>query len=120
MGREEARQEERAHGDEGEDEDGEADGGDGLRDGEGGAEADELDGDEGPDGAAAPDAVERVVSRGEVLVAEEEQQLRRDAVRLEGLVAHDEEQAGQHGLRDQMEHDEKWPRGRAEGQQALR
>lgn len=118
--REEARHDERAHGDQREDEDGEADGGDGLRDGEGGAEADELGGHEGPQRAAPPDAAERVVRGREVLVAEEVQQLLRDAVGLEGLVSHYEEQAGEHGLRDEVEDNEQWAGCRAEGQEALR
>lgn len=34
--------------------------------------------------------------------------------------AHDEEEAGEHGLRDQVQHDEEGPAHGAEGQEALR
>lgn len=54
---EEARHDEGADGDEGEDDDGEADGGDGLRDGKGGAETDQFHGHEGPDCTTATDPV---------------------------------------------------------------
>lgn len=60
------------------------------------------------------------MARGrEVPVPEQEQELERDAVRLEGLVAHYEEQAGQHALRDEVQDDEQGPRRRAESQESL-
>lgn len=117
--REPAGQQQGPDGDEGHDEDGKADGGDGLGDGKGGAEADELDGDEEPDGAAAANLEEGVGRRGEGLVAAEEDELGGDAVGLEGLDAHDEEEAGKHAVGDEVQADEQRPRHGAEGEEAL-
>lgn len=61
-----------AQGDEGEDDDGEADGGDGLGDGKGGAEGEQLDGHECPNGGSAFQPGQGVVGVGEFAVAREE------------------------------------------------
>lgn len=53
-------------------------------------------------------------------VAAQEEYLGRDPVARERLVPHDEEQAGQHGLRDQVQHHEQRARHGAERQEALR
>ena len=116
---EEARQEQGADGDEGEDEDGEADGGDGLGNGKRGGEAEELDGDEPPDGGAARDGAQGRGRRREVAVAGEVHDLGGDAVGLESLEAHDEEEAGEDAVGDEVQDDEQGPRHGAEGEEAL-
>ena len=108
------RQEKRAHRDERHDEYGEPHGGDSLRDGKSSTEADELDGDEEPNGTAAANLEERVVRGREGLVAPEEEQLVRDAVGLEGLDAHDEEETGENAVGDEVQTDQKRPRHGAE------
>lgn len=113
-------QEHRADGDQEDDEDGEADGGDGLRDGEGGGKADELEHDEVPDDGAAGHLVEGVGGGRELLVAQQEEDLGRDAVFFEGLVSHDEEQARQDTLRDEAQDDEQGTGHGSQGQEALR
>lgn len=120
LGRQPLGKEQGADGDEQEDEDGEADGGDGLRDGEGGAEADQLDDDKEPDGAAADAGVaERVRRRGEGDVADEEQDLGGNSVAFEGLETHDEEETRQDTLGDQVQDSEEGPGHGDKGQKAL-
>lgn len=110
LGTKDARQQTGTYGDEGHDEDGEADGGDGLRNGKSGTEADEFDEDKDPNGGPTLDVSEGHGGRGEGLVAREKDELGGDAVGLEGLDAHDEEEAGQHAVGDQMEDDEEGAR----------
>lgn len=61
-----------AEGDEGEDDDGEADGRDGLGDGKGGAEGEQLDGHKRPDGGSAFQPGQSVVGVGEFAISREE------------------------------------------------
>lgn len=118
--REVPRQEEGPHGGEQENDNGEADGGDGLRDGEGSREAEELEGDEGIDGAFAADASEGFGGGGgEGVVAEEEEAFLGDAVFEQGLDAHDEEEAGEDALGDEVQDDEEGAGHGAEGEEAL-
>jgi len=120
LGREVFGQQERPHRHEQQDDDGEANGGDGLRDGEGSGEAEKLEGDEIIDGAFATDACERFGGgRGEGVVAEEEEAFFRDAVLEQGLDAHDEEEAGEDTLRDEVQDDEERAGHGAEGEEAL-
>lgn len=118
--REVPRQEERPHGDEQQYDDGEADGGDSLRDGEGSREAEQLEGDEVIDGAFAADAGEGFGGGGgEGVVAEEEEAFLGDAVFEQGLDAHDEEEAGEDALGDEVQDDEEGAGHGAEGEEAL-
>lgn len=88
--------------DERHDEDGEPHGGDGLRDGEGGAEAEELHGNKDPDCEPTAHAQERVARGREAAVACEEDELGGDAVCLQGLHSHDEKEAREHTVRDEV------------------
>ena len=64
-----------------------------MRDREGGAETDEFEGDEEPYGLLALEALEWVRSVSEVLVAREVEDFAGDAICLQGLDSHDEEEA---------------------------
>lgn len=106
--------------DEGEDDDGEADGRDGLGDGKGGAEGEQLDGHKCPDGGSAFQPGQGVVGVGEFAVAREEQHFLRHPVADQRLHAHDEEESRQHALRDQVEDDQERAGHGDEEEKALR
>lgn len=64
-----------------------------MRDSEGSAETDKLEGDEEPDGLLALEAFEWIGGGGEVFVAGEVEEFGGDAVCLQSLDSHDEEEA---------------------------
>ena len=64
-----------------------------MRDSEGGAKTDKLEGDEEPDGLLALETFERVGGGGEVSVAGEVEEFVGDAIRLQSLDSHDKEEA---------------------------
>ena len=64
-----------------------------MRDSEGGAETDKLEGDEEPDDLLALETFEWVGGGGEVLVAGEVEDFGGDAIRLQSLDSHDKEEA---------------------------
>lgn len=89
-----------------EDKDGEADGRYCLGDGKGGAKAEKLNGHKNPNGGAALDTREGVRGWSQGVIAREKNELGRDAVRLERLDAHDEEEPGEDAVRNEMQADE--------------
>lgn len=113
------RQDGRADRDQREDEDGEPDRRHRLRDGKRGSKREQLDADEPPHGRAPAHRAQGRSSRRQVPVAGEEHELGGDAVGLEGLEAHDEEEAGEHAVGDEVQDDEQGARHGAEGEQAL-
>ena len=87
------RQQEYTNGDKEEDDDWEAYCGDRLRDREGGAETDEFEGDEEPDGLLSLKALEWVRARSQDFIASEVEKFVGDTVCLQCLDSHDEEEA---------------------------
>ena len=112
-------EQERADGNKQQDNNRETDGSNSLCNGKCGAEANQLQDDERPDGETAFDALERVGCWRETAVLGEEDEFLGDAVALEGLDAHDEEEAGQNGLGDQVQNNEQRAGHGAQGHEAL-
>ena len=77
-----------------------------MRDCEGGAEADEFEGDEEPDGLLALEALEWVRGGSEVFVAGEVEEFIGDAVCLKSLDPHYEEEACKDTTGDEVQDDE--------------
>ncbi|KAF7552254.1 hypothetical protein G7046_g7464 [Stylonectria norvegica] len=72
-----------------------------------------------PDGGAARDLAQRSGSGREGAVARKEDELGRDAIGLERLHAHDEEEPREHAVRNQVDDDEERAGHGAEGEEAL-
>jgi len=106
-------------GDQGHDEDGEANGGNCLCDGKGGGEAEDLDADEPPDGFSPLNIQERVVRRREASITPEEDEFCRDAIGSKGLDAHDKEEASQDAVRNEMEAGKQGARHCAKSEETL-
>ena len=77
-----------------------------MRDSKGGAETDEFEGDEEPDGLLALEAFEWARGGGKVFVAGEVEKFVGDAICLQGLDAHDEEEACKDTTGNEMQDDE--------------
>ena len=120
LGAEPPRHDKSAEGDQEQDDDGKADGRDGLRDSKRRSEAQQLDADEHPDREASLDSFQGIRRRGQLLVACQKEQLQRNAVARERLAAHDEEQACEHALRDEVQHDQERACHGDEEKEALR
>ena len=73
-----------------------------MRDREGGTETDEFERDEEPDGLLALEAFEWVRGRSEIFVAGEIEDFVGDAVCLQSLDPHDEEEACKNTTRDEV------------------
>lgn len=121
LGAQPPRQQHRPRRDQRQDKHGEPHGRHRLRDGKRGPEPDELEPHKQPQRAAArePRAAQRVRRGRQGAVAREEDELGGYAVRGEGLDAHDEEEAGEDGLREEAEGGEERGRHGAESEEAL-
>lgn len=113
------REQERSHRDKQKNNHRETDSSDGLGDGKGGTEANQLDNDKGPDCSSPVDSLQGVGSWREIFVLGEENQFLRDAVALESLDSHDEEQASHDALWNQVENNKKRTGHCAQSQESL-